>query len=148
MSDKCFVDTNILVYAYNVDEEEKHAQASALIKNLWDKKTGVLSLQVLQEFYVTVTQKIRKPISSSEARVIIEDHVAVWEIIEPTANTLIAALEAQANYQLHFWDAMIFAAAKEARAKVVYTEDFQHGRKIEGVQFINPFRGATSKTGR
>lgn len=148
MTDKCFVDTNILVYAYNADEAEKHAQASALIKDLWDQNTGVLSLQVLQEFYVTVTQKISQPISSSEARVIIEDHLAVWEIIEPTASTLMVALEAQTNYQLHFWDAMIFAAAKEARAKVIYTEDLQHGRKIEGVQFINPFRGTPSKTGR
>lgn len=148
MSDKCFVDTNILVYAYNIDEKEKHDPASALIKKLWDQKTGALSLQVLQEFYVTVTQKIEKPISFDKAKQIIEDYIAAWEILEPTAKTLLVALEAKDKYQFHFWDAMIFAAAKEVGAGVVYTEDFQHGREIEGVQFINPFRRAQSKTSR
>ncbi len=65
MSDKSFVDTSILVYAYNADQEEKHAQASALVKDLWDQKTGTVSLQVLQEFYVTVTQKIKRTTSST-----------------------------------------------------------------------------------
>jgi predicted nucleic acid-binding protein len=140
MNDKCFVDTNILVYAYNADEKEKHARASALIKELWDQKTGVLSLQVLQEFYVTVTQKIEKPIGSDETKKIVEDYIAAWEIVEPTTRTLLVAIEARDKYQLHFWDAMIFAAAREARAKVVYTEDFQHGREIESIRFMNPFQ--------
>lgn len=140
MSGKSFIDTNILVYAYNVDEGEKHAQASALIKKLWDQQMGVLSLQVLQEFYVTVTQKIEKPISPSEATKIVKDYAAAWEIVEPTVQTLLAALEAKDRYQLHFWDAMIFAAAKEAGVTAVYTEDFQHGRVIEGIRFISPFR--------
>ncbi|MCL6642818.1 MAG: PIN domain-containing protein [Candidatus Bipolaricaulota bacterium] len=139
MNDKYFVDTNILVYAYNADEKEKHAQAAALLQELWDRKTGVLSLQVLQEFYVTVTQKIEKPISSQQARKIVADSIAAWEIVEPTTETLLLAIEIRDKYQLHFWDAMIFAAAREAGAKVVYTEDFQHGREIEGIRFVNPF---------
>ncbi len=140
MSAKRFVDTNILVYAYDADEKEKHPRASTLIKELWDKDIGVLSLQVLQEFYVTVTQKIEKPIGPDTAKQIIEDYVAAWEIVEPSVKTLLAALEAKEKYQFHFWDAMIFAAAKEAGAQIVYTEDFQHGREIEGMQFINPFK--------
>lgn len=140
MSDKCFLDTNILVYAYNADEKEKHSRSSALAKELWNQKTGVLSLQVLQEFYVTVTQKIPKPISGSKAREIIEDYLFAWEVVAPTAKTLLEALEVQAKHQVHFWDAMIFAAAKEAGVKIVYSEDFQHGREIEGIRFVNPFR--------
>ncbi len=85
MTDKRFVDTNILVYAYNVDEEEKHPQASTLMKELWEQGTGVLSLQVLQEFYVTVTQKIRKPLDPAKAQQIIEDYIAGWEILEPSS---------------------------------------------------------------
>lgn len=141
MSDKCFVDTNILVYAYNTDEREKHPPASVLIKQLWHQRAGVLSLQVLQEFYVTVTQKMEKPIGSDQAKQIIRDYAAGWEIVEPTVKTLLTALEAKEKYQLHFWDAMIFAAAKEAGVQIVYTEDFQHGREIEGIRFINPFKG-------
>ncbi len=138
MSDKCFVDTNILVYAYNTSEAAKHARAAALLKELWDRQTGVLSLQVLQEFYVTVTQKIEQPISLSEATQVIKDYLVAWEVVAPTAQTLLAALEAQQQYQLHFWDALILAAATEAGAVIVYTEDFQHGRTIEGIRFINP----------
>jgi predicted nucleic acid-binding protein len=140
MTDRCFVDTNILVYAYNADEKEKHARSAVLLKELWDQRTGVLSLQVLQEFYVTVTQKIEKPMSSEEAKKIVEDYIAAWEIVEPTTKTLLIALEARDKYQLHFWDAMIFAAVKEAGVKVIYTEDFQHGCEIEGIRFVNPFR--------
>jgi len=101
MKDKYFVDSNILVYAYNADEKEKHEQAAALMKALWDQRTGALSLQVLQEFYVTVTQKIKKPISSDKARKIVEDYLAAWETVEPTAGTLRAALEAKDKYQFH-----------------------------------------------
>jgi predicted nucleic acid-binding protein len=140
MNDKYFVDANILVYAYNADEKEKHAQAVALLQELWDQKTGVLSLQVLQEFYVTVTQKIEKPISSQQARKIVADYIAAWEIVEPSTETLLLAIEIRDKYQLHFWDAMIFAAAREAKVDIVYTEDFQHGREIEGIRFVNPFR--------
>lgn len=140
MKDKRFVDTNILVYAYNLDEEEKHPRASTLIKELWEQGTGVLSLQVLQEFYVTVTQKIEKPISSDQAKQIIEDYASAWEIVEPSVKTLLAALEAKDKHQFHFWDALIFAAAKEVGAQIVYSEDFQHGREIEGLRFINPFK--------
>lgn len=137
MKDKSFVDTNILVYAYNADEGQKHTQAAVLLQELWDQKIGVLSLQVLQEFYVIVTQKIEKPISSDEAKKIIEDYITAWEIVEPTTKTLLAAINNK--YQLHFWDAMIFAAAKEAGAKIIYSEDFQHDREIEGIRFANPF---------
>jgi predicted nucleic acid-binding protein len=140
MNDKYFVDANILVYAYNADEKEKHAQAVALLQELWDQKTGVLSLQVLQEFYVTVTHKIEKPISSQQARKIVADYIAAWEIVEPSTETLLLAIEIRDKYQLHFWDAMIFAAAREAKVDIVYTEDFQHGREIEGIRFVNPFR--------
>jgi predicted nucleic acid-binding protein len=145
MNDKCFVDTNILVYAYNADEHEKHAQAVALLQELWDRKTGVLSLQVLQEFYVTVTQKIERPISSQQARKIVADYIATWEIVEPTTETLLLAIEFRDKYQLHFWDAMILATAKEAGACVVYSEDFQHGREIEGIRFVNPFKSKTRR---
>lgn len=140
MRDKSFLDTNILVYAYDSSEKEKHPKASRLLKHLWSSRTGVLSIQVLSEFYVVVTQKVERPISSREAKAIIEDYLSSWEVIEPGRDTLLSSIEAANKYDLHFWDAMIFVAAKEANVIRIYTEDFQHNLEIEGMKFINPFR--------
>ena len=140
MKDKSFLDTNILVYAYDSSEKEKHSKASRLLKDLWNSQVGVLSIQVLSEFYVIVTQKVERPISSSEAKAIIEDYLFSWEVIEPRRDTLLLSIEAANKYKFHFWDAMIFVAAKEANVIRIYTEDFQHNLEIEGIKFINPFR--------
>ena len=137
---KFFLDTNILVYAYDSSEKEKYSKASRLLKDLWSSQAGVLSIQVLSEFYVVVTQKVERPISSSEAKAIIEDYLASWEVIEPRADTLLSSIEAANKYDFHFWDAMIFVSAKEANVSRIYTEDFQHNLEIEGVKFINPFK--------
>jgi len=140
MKDKSFLDTNILVYAYDSSEKEKHSKASRLLKDLWNNQAGVLSIQVLLEFYVVVTQKVERPISSSEAKAIIEDYLSSWEVIEPRGETLLSSIEAANKYHFHFWDAMIFVAAKEANVIRIYTEDFQHNLEIEGTKFINPFK--------
>jgi len=140
MKDKSFLDTNILVYAYDSSEEEKHPKASRLLKDIWNSQAGVLSIQVLSEFYVVVTQKVERPISSSEAKAIIEDYLSSWEVIEPRGDTLLSSIEAANKYNFHFWDAMIFVAAKEANVIRIYTEDFQRNLEIEGIKFINPFR--------
>ena len=79
MSDKIFVDTNILVYAHDLSSTERHAKASAIIESLWQAETGVISVQVLQEFYITVTRKIKNPLRPAEAREIIVNYFS-WPV--------------------------------------------------------------------
>ena len=89
---------------------------------------------------MVVTKKVERPISSSEAKAIIEDYLSSWEVIEPRGDTLLSSVEAANKYDFHFWDAMIFVAAKEANVIKIYTEDFQHNLEIEEIKFINPFK--------
>ncbi|MGD8932405.1 MAG: PIN domain-containing protein [Chromatiales bacterium] len=138
MSDKVFVDTNILIYAHDLDAGRKHETAKSLLRDLWENHTGVISTQVLQEFYVNVTRKITQPITASQARGIINAYAA-WrvEIIQPS--DVIQASEIQERYRLSFWDSMIVVTAAKSRADILVTEDLNPGQIIEGVLVKNPF---------
>jgi predicted nucleic acid-binding protein len=138
MSDRVFVDTNILVYAHDLDAGRKHEVAISLLRDLWESQAGVISTQVLQEFYVNVTRKIAKPISPPQARGILSAYAA-WqvEIIQPV--DVLQASEVQERHQLSFWDAMIIVAAAKGGADVLVTEDLNPGQVIEGVRVSNPF---------
>lgn len=138
MSGKVFVDTNVLIYAYDLDAGNKHKIAADRVKFLWETEAGMLSTQVLQEFYVNVTQKIPIPIPLAKVRGIISAY-SVWQMVLNSLETILHASEIQARYQLSFWDAMIMAAASEGRAEKVLTEDLNHGQLIEGVMIENPF---------
>jgi predicted nucleic acid-binding protein len=139
MTDKLFVDTNILIYAYDLDAGAKHKQAAELIRSLWENRSGVLSTQVLQEFYVNVTQKIPKPVPLAAARGIIDAYRA-WQVEVNTVATVLLASEYQERNRLSFWDSMIVAAAVQGGAAVLLTEDLNAGQLIEGVEVRNPFR--------
>ena len=106
MSDKIFVDTNILVYAHDLSAGDRHAKASAVIESLWEAETGVISTQVLQEFYVTVTRKIKNPLKLAEAREIIRNYTA-WPLQINDPETSIRASEIEEKNSLSFWDALI-----------------------------------------
>ena len=138
MNDRVFVDTNILVYAIDIDAGDKQQIAADRIAELWENRAGVISTQVLQEFYVTVTRKIPSPLPADVARSELANY-SVWqvEILRPV--TVIAASEIEERYQLSFWDALIVAAATQAGAEVLLTEDFNSGQIIEGVRIQNPF---------
>ena len=138
MSDRIFVDTNILVYAHDLDAGRKYEVARSLLRDLWESQTGIISTQILQEFYVNVTRKISKPISPAQARGVLSAYAA-WqvEIIRPA--DVLQASEVQERYRLSFWDAMIVVAAAKGRADVLATEDLNPGQIIEGVQVGNPF---------
>lgn len=138
MSDKAFVDTNILIYAYDVDAGEKHAIAADLIRQLWHSGMGLLSTQVLQEFYVNVTAKMSPTLSLSAARSIIARYL-VWHVEANTPESVLRASEIQERNRLSFWDALIIAAASSAGAVTLYTEDLNHGQVMEGVRIHNPF---------
>lgn len=138
MNGRLFVDTNILVYAHDLDAGIRHDQAVALMKTLWENETGMLSTQVLQEFYVNVTRKIPAPLSPAIARGLI-DAYRTWQIEINTLDTVLQASEIQERNHLSFWDAMIVAAAARGGASTLLTEDLNPGQFIEGVEVRNPF---------
>ena len=138
MNDKIFVDTNILVYAHDLAAGDRHNQASTIIENLWDTNVGVISTQVLQEFYVTVTRKIVKPLDRQRVREIIRNYL-VWPVHLNDAETVLLASEIEARMNLSFWDALIVAAAQLLHVDKIFTEDMNHGQRIEGVLIVNPF---------
>lgn len=138
MTARTFVDSNILIYAHDADAGSKHRTAAAKLTELWSSGAGVVSTQVLQEFYVHVTRKIAVPLSASAAREVIRDY-AVWMESPITAATVTRASEIAEVWKISFWDAMILAAAEQSRAAVLLTEDLTSGASIAGVEIVNPF---------
>ena len=140
MSGSVFIDTNILVYAHDLDAGAKHERAASLVRRAWEEEHGMLSTQVLQEFYVNVTRKIPNPISPVRARGILTNYLA-WRVEINGPNTILHASEIEERHQLSFWDSMIIAAAAQGGAERILTEDLNHGQVIEGVKIENPFHG-------
>ncbi len=133
-----FLDTNILVYAFDRSAGLKHELARRLVENCWENENGCLSVQVLQEFYVTVTRKIAAPLESLAARQIVED-LSQWRLHTPAATDLLQAIDLAQRFQLSFWDAQIIQSASSLRCRVIYSEDLSHGQQYGEVQVANPF---------
>jgi predicted nucleic acid-binding protein len=133
-----FVDTNILVYAYDNSTGEKNQRARALVKGLWERKSGCLSVQVLQELHVSLTHKVAYPIDLESASQIIED-LCVWPMHSPGGLDVLGAIRLQGRYQLSFWDAMILHSAIEMGCDLLWSEDFSDGQVMGGVKVANPF---------
>ena len=138
MTGKVFVDSNILVYAHDTDSGSKHDRAKQCISQLWDTAAGFLSTQVLQEFYVNVTRKIKKPLRPSEARAIVRDF-SLWVRSFLTPATIVRASEISETWRISFWDGMILAAAEQDGVAELLSEDISHGQTMAGVKVRNPF---------
>lgn len=138
MSAKVFVDTNVLIYSYDLDAGGKHDAAAALVRDIWERRCGVISTQVLQEFYVNVTRKIPAPLSRARARGILQSYLS-WQVELNGPEIILFASEIEERHHVTFWDAMIVASAVRAGAERILTEDLNHGQVIEGVQIQNPF---------
>ncbi len=137
MSDKTFIDTNVLIYAHDVDAGEKHSIAKAVLHDLWSDRTGVLSMQVLQEFYINVTRKIPCPLPKAEARRVVGSY-AIW-CIETTPIEISTAFRIEDESRIGFWDAMIVSAAAKSGAVRILSEDLNAGQLIAGILVENPF---------
>src|SRR5689334_19381896 len=137
MSAKIFVDTNVLIYAHDVDAGTKHETAKLVLRNLWDQRAGALSAQVLQEFYVNVTRKIATPLPKPSARAVVDGY-AVW-CIDTTTADISAAFRIEDEAGIGFWDALIIAAARKGGAARVLSEALNPGQTIAGVRIENPF---------
>jgi predicted nucleic acid-binding protein len=134
-----FVDTNVLVYAHDVTAGEKRQVATSLLARLARTRSGRLSVQVLTEFYVTVTRKVPHPLSPELAAEIVSE-LAVWPVFSPEAVDVIEAIRLAQRYGVSLWDALIVRAAVVQEASVLWSEDLSDGQEYEGVVVRNPFR--------
>jgi len=138
MIERVFVDTNVLIYAHDLDAGLKHDRAVAILSDLWENENGIVSVQVLQEFYVNVTRKISAPLTPALARGVIRNYLA-WQIAPNDPSTVLSASEIAERNHISFWDALIVASASNAGADRILSEDLNHGQMIEGVVIENPF---------
>jgi len=139
MSDKTFIDTNVLIYAHDIDAGAKHQVAKAVLQKLWNEKTGLLSAQVLQEFYVNVTRKILTPLSKDLARRVVSSY-SIW-CMETTPTEILSAFRVEDESGIGFWDALIVSAASKSDARRILSEDLNAGQRVAGILIENPFAG-------
>lgn len=132
-----FIDTNILVYAHDLDASEKHTKAKDLVSNLWrSNQLPWVSIQVLQELLVTLR---RKGVAPTPARETVDAYTH-WRVVENDVNLLRAGMAEMERWQLSFWDGLILAAARRAHAKTILSEELSHGQNYNGIIVQNPFR--------
>ncbi|MGA1795100.1 MAG: PIN domain-containing protein [bacterium] len=139
--DKIFVDTNIIIYAYDTSAGKKHEIAGRIMLDLWDSGLGVISTQVLQEFFVSVTSKIPIPLDIKKAKEIIRDFLK-WEVIINDGARILSAIEIQAMYKYSFWDSMILESAISSGSSLLLSEDFSDGQLVHNVTIKNPFKAS------
>ena len=137
MTDRTFIDTNVLIYGHDVDAKSKHDVAKAVISELWETHKGVLSTQVLEEFYVNVTRTIPHPLPKASARLVVSNY-AMW-CIDMSHGEISLAFGIEDEYRIGFWDALIVASAVKGGADRILSEDLNAGQVIAGVRIENPF---------
>jgi predicted nucleic acid-binding protein len=130
-----FIDTNILIYAHDRDAGDKHDKASRLLRDLWDRRNvPSLSIQVLQEMHVNL---VRKGVAVDQSADTVRRYLA-WRVINNTKALLRRAFAVQQRWQLSFWDAAVVAAAQQAGASTLWSEDLNPGQHYDTVAVINP----------
>jgi len=141
---RIFVDTNVLIYAYDKSAAHKRDIARRRVTDLWESGQGVLSTQVLQEFFVTATRKIEKPLPVGVAKDIVSD-LLHWHVIVNDREDILDGISLHLKHRLSFWDAMIVQAAIKGKCTMLLSEDLADGQTIAGVTIRNPFREANSR---
>lgn len=134
-----FVDTNVLICAYNPSDGAKHQQALALIESLWRTGRGCVSNQVLQEFYVTITRKVRDRLSEELAYIRVVE-LAAWHVYSPGRGDVLGAIQLHLRYGISYWDALILRSASRLGCDIVWSEDLNAGQKYGDVTVLNPFK--------
>jgi predicted nucleic acid-binding protein len=133
---RSFIDTNVLLYSDDAHDARKNRIAVDALVELRSRQEGVLSTQVLQEYFVNATGKLKLDVVLARRRV---ELFARFEVVQPNPAMILAAIDLQRLNQLSFWDAMIVQAASSAGCEVLLSEDMQHGRSIAGLRVVNPF---------
>lgn len=133
-----FVDTNVLVYAYDASAGAKAEKARELVAGLWRSGQGCLSLQVLQELFVTITRKVPKPMPAAGAAALIGD-LSKWTLHEPVRADVLAAIELHRRKRISLWDALILQGAHQLRCRTIWSEDLNAGQAFGETRVRNPF---------
>ena len=141
MSGKCFVDTDIFVYAHDRTAGGKHLRAQMLLEQLWDSGWGVLSTQVLQELCIYFCRNTNNPPPVEEVHHLIHDYSA-WEVVPNSPTAVLKALDLVTEHKIHFWDALILEAAERSGATILYSEHLATRQRYGAVQIVNPFAAA------
>lgn len=132
------IDSNLLVYAHDRSEPEKQKKCRSLLQDFADQDNIYLTAQVLAEFFRVVTTRIPEPLTPEVAKAQVEQAILLWSVFPITSAIVIEATRGVMAHQLNYWDAQIWATARLNQIPTVLSEDFQHGRTIESVQFVNP----------
>lgn len=138
MSARCFVDTNILMYAHDSSTGAKHERALTLVEELWQDRSGVVSTQVLQELAVNLRKKAQKPLDAKGARDVVADYLT-WHVVVNNGESILEALDLESRYRVSFWDALVLQAAQASGAETLYSEDLSDGQRYGSVRVVNPF---------
>jgi predicted nucleic acid-binding protein len=136
-----FIDTNVLLYAHDLSEPVKQPIAEGILSELWARRQGRLSMQVLQEFYYNATRKLKPGLGDDDAREVVRT-LQAWKPIRTDEGMLESAWIYMDRFGFSWWDAQIVAAAKRADCSTLLTEDLQHGLDVDGMKIINPFLAA------
>ena len=136
MTVRSFFDTNVLVYSDDKSAPAKQRRALDLVAEHRRAKTGVVSLQILQEYFVTVTRKLRVDAAIARRKV---ELLGEFDLVSPGLADVLAAIDLHRLHAISFWDALVLRSAKEAGCTVLFSEDMQHGQNIEGITIVNPF---------
>ena len=135
---KIFLDTNVIIYAYDISAGLKREKAQKILLDLWESGLGLLSTQVLQEFFVSVTRKIPQPLGLKTAKQIVNDLLS-WDIVINDGDSILEAIELHSNHKYSFWDSLIIQAAIKGGASLLFSEDLSGGQNIKGITIKNPF---------
>ena len=131
-----FVDTNVLIYAFDRGAGDKHRIAAELVTRLWIERRGCISIQVMQEFYVSATRKLQMP----EEQVTVQlRRLRLWRVHRPSVDDVLGAIELHQRHSVSFWDGMILRSAQASRCSVLWTEDLSNGQRWGEMEVRNPF---------
>jgi predicted nucleic acid-binding protein len=133
---RTFLDSNVLLYTDDQANPGKQKRAIQILTELRQLRSGVISLQVLQEYFVIATRKYG--VGHDDARQKIE-LFAAFEVVEPGLGDVFAAIDLHRLRRLSYWDALIVQTAKRAGCPILFSEDMQHGQIIDGIRIVNPF---------
>ncbi len=136
MSARSFFDTNVLIYTDDRSAPAKRRRALDLVADHRRERTGVVSLQVLQEYFVTVTRKLHVDAAIARRKV---ELLAEFDVVIPELADILAAIDLHRLHGFSFWDALVLRAAKQSGCSVLLSEDMQDTREVDGVRIVNPF---------
>lgn len=139
MKERVFLDTNVLVYLFDADDPAKQRRAQDLLSNRELRAQLILSTQVLQEFYVSVTRKLTTPLDPEAAFQAVQD-LAAFPVVQIDPPLILLAIQRSRKAKVSFWDALILETALAAGATLLYSEDFQDGAVFGGLRVANPFK--------